>query len=210
MQILLIAATEKEISLFNNVHSEIDVLITGVGIPATLYHLQKKIHTKEYDLIIQAGIAGAFGADISLGEAFLVAEDTFADLGIEEKEIFIPIFKSALANAATLPFTNGWLVNNSQALLKKTTLPWARAITINKISDSILQKKQLEQVFAPQLETMEGAALHYVCLQEDIPFIQIRSVSNYVGERDKQKWKMNEALKNLNIALNTLINQLTN
>lgn len=210
MEILLTAATEKEIELFNNTPSKTDILITGVGVPATLYHLQKKIHTKKYDLVIQVGIAGAFEATINLGETFLVAQDTFADLGIEEKEIFIPIFKSGLANTAILPFTNGWLINNSQALLKKTNLPWAKAITINKMSDSILQKKQLEQVFTPQLETMEGAALHYVCLQENIPFIQIRSVSNYVGERDKRKWKMTEALENLNIALNTLINQLTN
>ncbi len=48
---------------------------------------------------------------------------------------------------------------------------------------------------------MEGAALHYVCLQEQIPFVQIRSVSNYVGERDKTKWKMKEAIENLNTEL---------
>jgi futalosine hydrolase len=31
---------------------------------------------------------------------------------------------------------------------------------------------------------MEGAALHFVCLQEDISFIQLRAISNFVGERD--------------------------
>jgi len=45
---------------------------------------------------------------------------------------------------------------------------------------------------------MEGAAFHYVCLQQHIPFIQIRSISNIVGVRDKNKWKMKEAIESLN------------
>jgi futalosine hydrolase len=57
---------------------------------------------------------------------------------------------------------------------------------------------------------MEGAALHYVCLQENIPFVQIRSVSNYVGERDKTKWKIQEAIENLNRELLLMINRITN
>jgi hypothetical protein len=37
---------------------------------------------------------------------------------------------------------------------------------------------------------MEGAALHYMGRDLFIPFIQLRAVSNYIGERDKNKWKM--------------------
>ena len=56
---------------------------------------------------------------------------------------------------------------------------------------------------------MEGAALHYVCLCEKIPFLQLRCVSNYVGERDKSKWEMTEAISNLNIELNKIIEILS-
>ena len=51
------------------------------------------------------------------------------------------------------------------------------------------------------VESMEGAALHYVALQEKIPFLQMRSLSNFVGERDKTKWVMDVAIANLNIEL---------
>ena len=51
------------------------------------------------------------------------------------------------------------------------------------------------------LESMEGAALHYICRDVNIPFIQIRSVSNYVGERNKAHWKMKEAIYQLNETL---------
>ena len=63
--------------------------------------------------------------------------------------------------------------------------------------------------FNADIETMEGAALHYVCLQEDIPFIQIRTISNFVGERDKTKWKLKDAIENLNIELDKLYNKIT-
>ena len=52
---------------------------------------------------------------------------------------------------------------------------------------------------------MEGAALHYVCLMEKIPFIQLRSISNYIGERNKKKWNMQESINNLNEHLIRLI-----
>jgi len=54
---------------------------------------------------------------------------------------------------------------------------------------------------------MEGAALHYVCLMEKIPFVQIRGISNYIAERNKKNWNMKESISNLN---NELIRLLKN
>ena len=53
MQILLIAATEHEIGPFTAVNNHIDTLITGIGVPATIYHLQKRIQQVEYRNIDQ-------------------------------------------------------------------------------------------------------------------------------------------------------------
>ena len=55
---------------------------------------------------------------------------------------------------------------------------------------------------------MEGAAMHYVCLMEKIPFLQLRSISNYIGERNKRKWNMNESIINLNNELIKLIKKI--
>ncbi|MEO6253282.1 MAG: futalosine hydrolase [Ferruginibacter sp.] len=208
MQILLIAATTAEIKPFTAAYSGIDVLITGVGIPSVLYHLQKRMQQIDYDLIIQAGIAGAYDDDMPLGQTVLVKQDCFADLGIEEKENYTPIFETAFADKNEPPFENGWLVNRTD-YLNTSTLLLVKAITVNKVSDSALQKQQFIKQFNADLETMEGAAVHYICLQENVPFIQLRSVSNYIGERDKTKWKIKEAIENLNAELLKLINQLT-
>ncbi len=207
MQILLIAATPNEIELFINRYSYVDILVTGVGSPATLYHLQKRLHQMDYDFVIQAGIAGAFSTDLALGETVVVKQDTFGDLGAEEKRIFTPYFTSGLINGHEFPFANGWLMNPTM-LPKNMELKAVKAVTVNKVSDSFLQKVQLMDAFDAQIESMEGAALHYVCLQEDIPFLQIRSLSNYVGERDKTKWILKKSFEHLNETLVSLIKQL--
>lgn len=208
MQILLIAATTQEIEPFLDSNTGFDFLITGVGAPATIYHLQKRMHQIDYDLIIQAGIAGTFNKDIQLGQVVLVKQDTFGDIGMEEKEKFVSIFETGFAEKNEFPFKNGWLVN-TDVLNKLSDLAVVKAITVNKVSDSELQKQQFIKQFKADIESMEGAALHYVCLQENVSFIQLRSISNFVGERDKTKWKMKEAIINLNIQLQKVINNLT-
>ncbi len=208
MQILLLSATEQEIKPFSDANTGTDILVSGVGVPAAMYHLQKRMQQIDYDLIIQAGIAGTFNSGVRLGQVVLVKQDTFADLGAEEKDNFIPLFESGLADKNEFPFTNGWLVNNIK-MMQQTTLEVVSAVTVNKVSDSLLQKQQLVKHFNAGIESMEGAALHYICLQENIPFLQLRSVSNLVGERDKTKWKMKEAIDNLNTELLKLIHGLT-
>jgi futalosine hydrolase len=69
------------------------------------------------------------------------------------------------------------------------------------VTDNPDQIKQLVDHFKPDIESMEGAAFHYVCLSLGVPFLQIRSISNRVGERDKRKWEMKTAIANLNRAL---------
>lgn len=47
-------------------------------------------------------------------------------------------------------------------------------------------------------ESLEGAVLHHTCLQENIPFAQVRTISNLVGERNKALWQMPQSIAALN------------
>jgi len=42
----------------------------------------------------------------------------------------------------------------------------------------------------------------------NIRFIQIRSISNYVEERNRENWNLDLAIRNLNIELRNIINTL--
>jgi futalosine hydrolase len=98
------------------------------------------------------------------------------------------------------------LINTNKEVLKKTKLKIVKGISVNQISTSKQMIKFYRDVFDPVTESMEGAALHYVCLMENIPFVQIRSISNYIGERNKKKWDMMDSIAHLNDTLIKIIN----
>ena len=207
MNVLVIAATEFEIKPFAENNTSADILITGVGIPATVFHLTKQLAQKEYDVAIQAGIAGTFNNSLVAGSVAMVETDTFGDIGIYEKGTFTTLFEEGLANENDFPYSDGWLLNEHE-YFKHPSLPVAKGITVNKIIDDEIQIKHLREKFGADIESMEGAAFHYVCLQQKIKFLQLRAISNITGERDKTKWAIKEAITNLNIELKKLVKNI--
>ena len=204
MNVLVVSATELELEPFIRDEKVCDVLVTGIGIPATMYYLTKLLCQKNYDLVIQAGIAGTFSGSLKKGKVVLINKDCFADVGIYEKGNFNTLFDAGFIDKNEIPFTEGWLVNQHE-YLSQATLPLASGITVNKITDDANQVNELFDKFNPGIESMEGAALHFVCLLQKVAFLQLRSISNMVGERDKSKWAMKEAITNLNVELKSLL-----
>ncbi len=205
MNILVIAATEMEIKPIMSAFFEADYLITGVGSPATVYHLLKKITTKKYDVILQVGVAGSFDESLKLGEVVLVNSDCFADLGAIENQKFNSLFDLNLNKENAFPLKNGWLINQHQF---NTSLKFVKGISVNCLTDEVEKITLFKEKYQADIESMEGAALHFVCLQENIPFLQIRGISNFVGERDKSKWQLKAAIENSNHAALQIIKSL--
>jgi futalosine hydrolase len=218
MNCLLAAATAREIAPFlthyrttsgrwdNKIN--IDVLITGIGLTAATYHLTKYFEIKSPDLVIQAGIAGCFTTEIPLGAVVAIKQDTIADESVIELKKLQTLFDLQLIPQNQFPYKKGWLINPTNEAIKKTKLPAVKGISVNQITTSKKMIQLYKDKFNPVTESMEGAALHYVCLMEKIPFVQIRAVSNYVGERNKKKWKINESIINLNNELSSLLHKL--
>ncbi|MEO7800474.1 MAG: futalosine hydrolase [Ginsengibacter sp.] len=211
MDILLASATEFEVDFEKSqnllsTNSSLTKLITGVGLPNAMYQLTRAILLTNYDFVIQAGIAGA--ADkLNLGTVVMINEDTFADAGIYENGTFSTFFDSGFADKDDFPFTNGWLRNDN---LPELGMLHCRSVTVNTITDEKAIINYQNKRFNAAVESMEGAALHYVCLMNKVPFLQVRSISNMVGERDKSKWQMSTAINNLNEALPNIINSIIN
>jgi futalosine hydrolase len=204
MRILVVSATEMEIAPFSANKLGVDILVTGVGSPACMYAVTKALNQKPYDLAIQAGIAGVFNNEFQLGETVFVEKDLFADLGILETNVLSSLAESRLANANSFPYQDGWLLS-SQDLVQDTGLQRAVAITVNTVGDNMEVADRYIKKYNPQVESMEGAAFHYACLKEKVPFIQLRGISNRVGERRKSEWKIKEAVGNLNSHLLRLV-----
>ncbi len=210
MKILIISATESEVDLAKQKiklkqGADISFRVTGVGMLATAVSLTRIIHQNKPDFIIQAGIAGTFDTTIKLGEVMLIKEDFLGDLGVEENGKWRDVFDLKLAKQNVSPFKKKGLTNFNIKKYNTLDLKTVKAVTVNQISTDKTHIQQLIKKYNPCIETMEGAALHYVCNWYNIPYLQIRSVSNYVGERDKLNWKLKLAIDNLNKDLLKLI-----
>jgi futalosine hydrolase len=174
-----------------------DILITGIGLTASTYTLTRYLSIKKPSWIIQAGVGGCFDHSIPLASVFAVGSDTIADQSVVELGTLKTLFDLHLLPENQFPFKKGWLKNES-SLLKKCRLKRVKGISVNEITTDRKKVRFYEEHFQPVIESMEGAALHYVCLMEKIPFLQIRSVSNYIAERNRKKWDMNASVEKLN------------
>ncbi|MGZ5286464.1 MAG: futalosine hydrolase [Flavisolibacter sp.] len=212
MHLLLCAATEFEISpiykeLQKQYPGKLEVLVTGVGLTAATYSLTRMVCMQRPDMIIQAGVAGTFDPAMKLGDVVAVASETIGDLGVEENGGFRSIAKLALADQDQLPWSGGRLINDHE-ILDTSGLPQVHAVTVNEISTDQKRILYYHEELEATVESMEGAALHFVALQEQIPFLQLRALSNYVGERNKAEWLLGAAIINLNKKLEELVHKI--
>jgi futalosine hydrolase len=217
MRVLVVCATHKEIeplisdfgisisdlsgnsiSLDSNCQlptANCQLLITGVGMTATAFALGRHLAANQYDLAVNLGIAGSFDRSFALGDVVEITEDTFAELGAEDGDEFIPIEKLGFGRNTYQSITKLSDYNNTSNILN---LKQATAITVNTVSGNGVSIEKITGRLTPQLESMEGAAFFYACREMNLPCLQIRAVSNYVEKRNRNNWKIGLAIKNLN------------
>lgn len=218
MNLLLVAATPFEVQgyidyldqhfiktqafRYHKGEIQVAVLITGVGLPLMAYALGSVLHTSEWSLAINAGVAGALDSTLKIGDVVQLTSERFADLGVEEADgQFTDIHEMGLIEANQAPFQAGRLINNDSN--DYAFLPGVHGISVNKVHGFTSSITAIKSKYPDaQVESMEGAAFFYACLLHKIPFLEIRSISNYVEARNKDNWNLPLAIENLN---NTLI-----
>lgn len=199
MKTLVVAATIDEVrGIYEHFHLEsssfaegpgFDILITGVGMTATAFALGKNL-SNIYTQVLNLGIAGAFDRNIPLGTLVYIRKDIFSELGAEDRMNFISIdelgFGKSLMESAEIE-------NKHLDSLRQGT-----GITVNTVHGHAESIAKVIRRLNPTIESMEGAAVLYACMHTKLPCIQVRSISNYVEERNKLGWKVGLAIKNLN------------
>lgn len=216
MKILIVSATHFEIKPLlnflgialpttgmNNANmdfeeKEIQVLITGVGMVNTALMLGRNMDTT-YDLVINAGVCGAFDKKLNPGDLVHSTQDVLSEIGAEDGEEFLTY------DQLNLPGEHIFFEKYKMSYLMVDLLKKVKGITVNKVHGNEESIKKVKQLYNPDVESMEGAAFFAACSGMTSNYIQIRAVSNYVEKRDKEKWQMPLAIKNLNDFLITFI-----
>jgi futalosine hydrolase len=195
--------------LFQKEELEIKLLVTGVGMTMTAFNLGGLFAKQRFDLVINAGIAGAFNRSLNIGDVVNVTSERFADLGVEEADgRFTDIHELGLVDANATPFTEGELKNPNVAGFD--FLPKAKGLTVNKVHGFQPSIDALRSKYEADVESMEGAAFFLACLLAGQPFLQIRSISNYVETRNRAAWDLPKAITNLNKVLIEMVGTMVN
>lgn len=192
-----------------------DCMISGPGVFNTAHALTVYLEHTRPTLILDTGIAGVFA---SLGSGKDDAGGTggggavssgsmgIGGIGIAAREQYIHTGVGCNTPASCLPFdlianqplTRQGIYPSDPKLLdlyhglfsRGFAGPVARGnfITVSSITASPGHAQKIYNRFSPVMEAMEGAAAFHVAALYDVPIIEIRAASNFVGERDKEKW----------------------
>jgi futalosine hydrolase len=212
MRILVVSATSSEIeplvgrfrhlsdtglrsAAYRFGEHEVDVLTTGVGMVATAAWCSNAFAAEHYDLALNFGLCGSFDAALSAPAVVHVTADRIAELGAEDGDQFLTIHQLNLLGENEFPFDGGMLVNSTPPpLAPLASLRHVTGITVNTVHGSERTIAAARARYAPDVESMEGAAFMYTSLIAGVPFAQVRAISNAVERRNRGAWKIDAAI----------------
>ena len=188
-RVVVISPTREEIAPFaeSGPGDGITVVVAGVGMAETAEAVRRVLAELSPSMIILAGIAGRYsGSTLKVGDATLVERERVADLGAVREDGFEPLFRKDYI----CPFAAGF-----------DDFPKATANTVNAAGIYFAGET------AADLENMEGAAFFAMCLGAGVPFLELRCISNTVGDAPAE-WNIPLATANLAGALKRLLRTL--
>ncbi|WCN82001.1 futalosine hydrolase [Micromonospora sp. LH3U1] len=158
---------------------------------------------RPYRAVVSVGVAGGFTGRAEVGDTVLGTASIAADLGAESPEGFIPVDElgmppALLGGGSVVPTDPDLLEALRAALPAATTGPVLTVSTVTGTSASTeeLRRRHPEAV----AEAMEGYGVAVAAAQAGVPFAELRTISNPIGPRDRNAWRLREALTALTTA----------
>ena len=197
MNIVLVCPTAFEMELLRAIAREtgMDLLVCGVGPVQAAYATTRYLEKNPLDLVILAGIGGAYREPLlDSGKAFVAKSEVFADLGRCSGDGFEPIEMGEISLEISYN-----LVKEGDGLFemvkKSSRLGLASMATVSCASGSRERGAMISSFFGVDIENMEGAAVSLVCKNYRVRFIELRSISNLAGDTNKANWDIKGALE---------------
>jgi futalosine hydrolase len=190
-----------------------DVLLiaSGLGKVNAAHASTCLIENYPVNCVINIGVGGAYpGSGLKIGDVAIATKEIYGDEGVitsegwdSLKKIGIPLVQggqnkyfnefiladSSLARSVRLVTRHSRLPDLQAPLVTKS----GPFITVSAATGTRKRAIEFEKRFNAICENMEGAAIAQVCTIYKIPMIEIRGISNIVGERDKRKWNLGAA-----------------
>jgi len=181
------------------------LLVTGVGPVNAALEMGRVMGRFDISGVIHVGLAGGFDARLApLGSAVLALAETYPEYGVAQDD--------GLAGTAGFPFAQ-WERGERKIFQRIELQPDAAAkalelalppeigrgtfVTVPGVTGTAQRARELVSRHGALAENMEGFAVALAALSVDVPYLELRTISNEVGERDRDKWAFKEAFDRL-------------
>lgn len=180
------------------------VVVSGVGrtnaAAATTEAILRDAPPGGFDAVLSAGVAGALpGGDLSIGDAVVASSCVYVEEGM--------ITPAGFADMTALGFALGEFAGNAVPVderLLSLIGPLFRAApiaTVATCSGTDAAAAEVARRTGAVAEAMEGAAVVHAARRLGVPAIELRVISNTTGDRDRQVWRLAEAMTALGEAV---------
>jgi nucleoside phosphorylase len=180
--ILVVAATAFEAALAEA--RGVDAVVCGIGPLEAGLATTRALAERRPDAVLQIGIAGA--QTLANGSVVLGSESVYCD--ILDAGARIPRVERLVADA-------GLLAAAERALPDAHVLPIGTTARVGGGA-------------ACEVEAMEGFGVLRAAQLDGVPALELRTISNAVAERDRDKWRIDDAIAALDAALDALLQEL--
>jgi futalosine hydrolase len=177
----------------------VTVLAGGVGAPAAAAAAAAELaraaaRGEPYRWVVSAGIAGGFTDLAAIGTTVLATSAVAADLGAETAEGFVSVADLGFGQSI-VDCEGGLLAALRRSLPSAVTGP---VLTVSTVTGTAERAAALRERYPDAVaEAMEGYGVGTAAAQAGVGFAEVRTVSNPVGPRDRDSWRIADALAEL-------------
>lgn len=197
--ILVTCAVGKELA-FLRPQPHVELLVTGVGPVEAASCVSRALAQSTYDLVIGAGIGGAFEGMAQLGDGVVVT-DEMLELDIETG---VPIALPDGAQIIGRASSDLTLVDR----LVELGFHAVRGITVPRVTATDVSAERLA-AFGVGVESMEGFAVLRAAEIAGVAAIEVRGISNIVCDRKNSRWDFAAGVRGVETILNALLALVT-
>jgi futalosine hydrolase len=200
--LLVVTAVDIEAQALRPALPSATVAAVGVGPAAAAAGTARLLALAEaagrpYRAVVSAGVGGGFAGRADVGATVLASCSVAADLGAESPEGFIPL--DVLGFGTTTAAADPVLLADLRARLPNAVV--GAVLTVATVTGTAESARALA-VRHPEAvaEAMEGYGAACAAVGAGVPFLEIRTISNSIGPRDRSAWRIPDALVALSAA----------
>ena len=188
----------------------VETLELGVGKTAAAATLAGRlVQGPPVGAVILVGVCGAFPrAHLQnptmareILELCVITSEVFGDEGVETPAGFLTVEDLGFGSSVPLSACE----HRSRKIAERLGVHASVGLTVSTCSGTDLRSVERGRLGAA-VESMEGASVAHVCRVHNVPWVQLRCVSNYTGDRTADKWRLDEALAKLGDAATRVTN----